>query len=323
MKKYTMAIALICILIFSANSFADSVIGCPLGVEKGKLWFMSRGFYMHSTKAYWNEDPEDAPEMVDMPDGWHADITKVGLRLGYGVTKRFSVGFVTSYWDKDISKESWKKNPEMQWVKKSSDFHSHGFGDVWFTGLYKIVADHPTWEAISVGAGIKLDAADDALVTKGIGTGTKDFRIAFLTHEGITSRLHSCNDVWYEYRGKVRDIEVKNDSGEMVKWQKSGWDKGDAVGYRVNFEYLLNEEGNFQIHLAGIGQMSFADKDTSNSKVDNSEYYEHSVMLKFAYLPLGDEHEHNKMFVGARIPVASQKQFSSEITPIWAFMWTF
>jgi hypothetical protein len=57
----------------------------------------------------------------------------------------------------------------------------------------------------------------------------------------------------------------------MVKWEKSGRDVGDAIGYRLNFEYNLNKEGNYQALFTIIGWNKFADKDTAGKKIENTE----------------------------------------------------
>ncbi|NIA23448.1 MAG: hypothetical protein GWP03_04755 [Proteobacteria bacterium] len=171
------------VFVVSAKLYAgDPIIGCPLGVEEGHVWLHSTTSYMSATKAYWNEDPTENPKTVTLPTGWHAKILKSSYRTQFGISSRFSAGVLLTYWDKNISKETWKKKTDGSWFKKPVSFHSLGFGDIWFYGIYKLVKEREPIEAISIGAGYKLDAADNSLVVHGIGSGTKSFRFAFLTH---------------------------------------------------------------------------------------------------------------------------------------------
>ncbi len=322
-KKTFMLVALLVFFAISEEIIADGIVGCPLGVEKGKFWFLSNATYNAATRTYWNTDPNSNPEIINIPEGWRANISKVNLRLAYGISSKLSIDFVTNYWDKDISKETWKKKPDNSWIKKPISYRVHGFGDIWLTALYKIIKNQPFWEAMSLGAGFKFDASDNSLVTKGVGTGSKDIHISFLTHENLLHSLALCDDIWYEYRGKIRDIYVKDANCNTVKWSKSGNDIGDAFGYRFNFEYNLNTVGNYQLQLAFIGWNKFADKNSSGKIIKDSDSYEHSIMLKFVYLPNGEEHEHQKAFIGIKYPVFVKKTFISPVTPMLNFMWTF
>ena len=311
-------------LLLASPAFAgDPIIGCPIGVEKGKVWLFSKTVYFQATKAYWNEDHTESPIMVDLSEGWHAKISKTTYRTEFGVTDRFSLGVLLTYWDKDISKQVWKQKPDSSWMKKGISFRSHGFGDIWTIGVFKLIKEHPIFEAISVGLGYKLDAADNSLVVHGIGTGSKDMRFAFLTHDNLTKRIHLCTSLWYEYRGKIRDIKVKNDQGQYVECEKSGRDIGDAIGYNISAEISLDKNGHYQIVPNFAGWSKFVDKDKNGSQVKNSKFYNYSAGASFIYLPYGEKCDHCKFITGGQTPITSVNSFSAPFNLQIGAMWTF
>lgn len=300
---------------------AEDVTGCPLGLNKGASWLVFRTGYTSADRAYWNDDPAEDPEMTDLPDGWHARISQTTFRVGYGITDRLDVGMLLAYCDKDVKKQVWKQQ-QGEWVKKWNAFRAYGFGDIWFAAKYKLIADRDPVEALAVGLGLKLDAADDPLVTKGIGTGSKDFRIVLLSHLSH-GRFHSCHHIFYEFRGEVRGIEVKNEQGQMVPWEKSGWNLGDKFNYKFNFEYNLNRAGTFQAHLGLVGWLQFESEDRDGNKVLDSDRYEHCLFPKIVYLPEGEKYEHRKIFLGFKVPLSAKKDFSATFEPKLTVMWTF
>ncbi len=308
--------------VFSGKLFAgDPIIGCPLGVEKGKVWLHSTTSYMSADKAYWNEDSTGIPKMTTMPTNWYAKILKSSYRTQLGITNRFSAGMLLTYWDKDISKETWKKKPNGEWFKKPVSYHSFGFGDIWFYGLYKIVKRLPRIEAISIGTGYKLDAADNSLVVHGIGSGARSFRFAFLTHINLIRRMSECSSIWYEYEGKVRHIEVKNDQGQLVEWEKSEWDLGDKYGYNLAIEYELSR--HLKVVPKFMGWWKIEDKDKNGETVKNTKFYEHSLGISFQYFPIGTEYDHSKIIAGVKVPISSINSFSAPVVPMFMAMWTF
>jgi hypothetical protein len=96
-KKIGIVTALIVLMSMPNILRADMVIGCPLGVEKGKLWVMSRWMtFKYSKKQF-----EDC---------------------------------------------LWNRFSRRIWIKKKVAIDAHSLGDIWLTGLYKVVKDKPTWE---------------------------------------------------------------------------------------------------------------------------------------------------------------------------------
>ncbi len=322
MFKKLLVFVFVLALVLPVNLFAgDPVVGCPLGVESGKVWLHSTTYYISANKAYWNDSPTDTPEMVAMPAGWHAKILKSSYRTQFGITSRLSGGFLLTYWDKDIAKEVWKQKNDGSWFKKTKSFHSFGFGDIWVYGVYKIIEKPPRFEAISLGVGYKFDSADNTLVVHGIGSGAKSMRIAFLTHIDLIGKIGECSSIWYEHRGKVRYIEVKNEQGESVEWEKSGWDLGEKYGYNIGIEYELSDR--FKIVPKFMGWWKTEDRNKDGETVENTRFYEHSIGIVVQYFPIGTEHEHCKIIAGIKAPVLVVNSFSATFVPQFMAMWTF
>lgn len=199
MKNFGKIFALLVLLTSSAKLHAgDPIIGCPLGVEKGKFLLYTKTTLMNATEALWNEDStQTEATMVKMPDGWHAKVSIMTIRMELGATERLTVGLVTNYIDKDIKHQIWKRTPNDGIVRKWKAVKGHGFSDLWIMGLYKIIHEHPFFEALSIGAAARLDIADDLLVVKGIGSGAKAFRIALLSHLHLTKNLSGVTNLFY------------------------------------------------------------------------------------------------------------------------------
>ena len=235
--KMVFALLVLAVTIAPAQVLAEDVTGCPLGLKKNQFWVKSQTVYQYAEQALWNEEPGKKLSLMDMPEDWHQRQTKSNLRLGYGITDRFDIGLSLSYFDKHIRKAVHKQRPDRTWFIKETQQEGRGFGDIWLSAKYKLVADRQHIESVALGAGFRLDASDDSSVTKGIGSGAKALRLVLLSHEHF-GQFHFCNHLFYEWQGERRGIDVKNDSGEMVEWEKSGQDIGDKLGYKFNVEYL-------------------------------------------------------------------------------------
>ncbi len=322
LKNIFVVTACFALILAAAHTIqAEDVTGCPLGLNKGVIWLVSRTSYISADKVYWNPDHAEDPEMTDIPDDWYIRIKQSSFRVGYGITDRLDAGMLLTYWDKDIKKQVWKQQQD-HWITKWKTSRAHGFGDIWFAAKYKLIADRDWIEAVSLGLGIKLDTADNPLVTKGIGTGTKDIRFCILSHVNL-GIFHNCNHIFYEYRGKVRKIEVKDDQCQVVPWTKSEWDLGDKLNYKFNIEYGLNETGTLQAHLGLVGWLKFEDENADGDKVDDSGNHEHCLYPKIVFLPEGEKDEHRKVFLGLKVPLSAKKDFSAIIQPKLTMMWTF
>jgi len=316
------ALAAMVAVLLTVEAFAEEVTGCPLGLRKDQFWVKSQTVYEYAERALWSYEPGEKAFMMDMPENWRQRLTKSSLRLGYGITDRLDIGLVLTYFDKHIQKGKHKQRPNGTWFVKGSGKEGQGFGDIWLSAKYKIVADKQHVEAIALGAGFRLDASDDCSVTKGIGSGAKAFRVVLLSHEHF-GQFHFCNHLFYEWQGDRRGIDVKNDKGEMVKWEKSGQNIGDKIGYKFNVEYSISKDATLWAHLGLIGWHKFEDQDRWGVKIDRSDRYEHSVFPKLVWLPQGPAEEHRKIFLGVRIPYKYRKDFEAHIIPVLGMMWTF
>lgn len=332
MKKRKISLLILGIIAMPGILRGDVVTGCPLGLNKGELWLRSLSGYMYATKALWNDTPSKEPEMVNLPEGWHAWVVKSGLSISYGITQNLDIGMLINYFQKDIKREVWAKTPKGQ-KRKEKEIKGQGFGDLWLSAKYKFLFQlvRGSLRSYALGMGIRLDMSDNSLVAKGIGTGAKAIRGVALAHQPLPLGIDLCGDIWYEYQGKVREFEIRNEKGEIVEWKKSGWDLGDKIGYRFNFEYPLTHSGKFQTHLMAIGWMKLKDRDKNGEEVNQSNRYEHSLMVKFVFMPEEEnkniqkllQAHHRKVFMGVKVPLAVRNDFSSSFIPMLGLMWTF
>lgn len=320
--KVVWLLSILLALIAADEALAEDVTGCPLGLREGQFWVKSQTVYEYAERALWTYEAGEKAIMMDMPENRHSRLTKSDLRLGYGITDRLDVGFLLTYFDKHVRTSQHKQKPNGTWVVKEVEKEGQGFGDVWLSAKYRLVADRQHIEALALGVGFRLDASDDCEVTKGIGSGAKALRAVLLSHEHF-GKFHFCNHLFYEWQGERRGIEVKNDSGEMVRWEKSGQDLGDRIGYKFNVEYCLNHTGTVWGHLGLVGWHKFEDDDCKGATIDRSDRYEHCVFPKLAWLPRGPAEEHCKIFVGVKCPYKYRKDFESHVIPVLGMMWTF
>jgi len=323
MKNVTVLWALVVMMamLFTGQAVAEEVTGCPLGLKKGEFWVKSQTTYLYAERALWTNERAEKAVMMDMPENWHQRMTRSSLRLGYGITDRLDVGLLLAYFDKHVRRGNHKQKPNGSWFVKEADKEGQGFGDVWLSAKYKIVADKQHIESISLGAGFRLDASDDCNVTKGIGSGAKAFRAVLLTHEHF-GQFHFCNHLYYEWQGDRRGIDVRNQKGELVKWEKSGQNIGDKIGYKFNVEYCISKDATIWAHLGLIGWHKFEDQDCDGVSIDRSDRYEHSVFPKFVWLPQGPAQEHHKIFLGVKCPYKYRRDFESHVIPVLSMMWT-
>ncbi|MEW6680645.1 MAG: transporter [bacterium] len=334
MRKDIFLIVVMGLIIFGKEAVADDVTGCPLGLNKGEFWPKMTINYSQATRAYWNENPEESPEMVSLPDGWHAKVFKSSLRVGYGITDNVDIGVLVPYIDKDVKKEVWKWNKkEKKWIKKPKEVKESGLADPWFAAKYKFRFGQKkgSIQSYAVGLGIKPSMTSDELISKGIGNGAMAIRGVFLMHEPLPP-FDLCGDIWYQYNGKAKSFQVETPEGK-VDWPKSDWDLGDKIGYRMILEYELGYKGKLAVVFGPMGWIKFKDKDKDGETVKDSDRYEHSLMVKLVYLPEEKERfddiakelaaHHRKIFLGFKIPVSVKNDFSPSFMPILGWMWTF
>ena len=110
MKNYILAIVLGINIILSlvGNVFAEETVGCPHDVGKGKFKIRSKITHTAVAQCYsdevWKALHGNSPylldydKMVNLPDGWHQNITKIAVGFEYGIIDRLSVGVFSRLW---------------------------------------------------------------------------------------------------------------------------------------------------------------------------------------------------------------------------------
>ena len=319
MKKYGLAMILGGVLIFSviANVFAEETVGCPHDVGKGKFKIRSKVAYVQAQKCYSDEVckalhgsspyPMDYDKMVDLPDGWHQKKTIIAIGLEYGIIDRLSVGIFTPYVMNDLKRQIWSKKAEKTAWKEVKD---DGLEDLWLSAKYLVYSESPgllgfDWEdGLFLALSYKPSISANQKITNGIGSGTDDFKLVALFHPHFTENFFLCGDVWYQYRGKVEEIDG---------FAKSGWDLGDRFGYRIFVGY---ESPNHKLAVVGgpQGWIAGSNKDRDGKELEDSKMHSHGMLVKFRWQPFGDE-EAGSIDLGVRLPYAHKTAFAPAFMP--------
>jgi len=311
MKKYIAVVEIF--LIFSCNIFAEETVGCPHDVGKGKLKIRGKVSYFDATKCYsdevWKAFKQNSPyskdydKMVDLPSGWHMKKTKIAIGLEYGIIDRLSVGVFLPYVVKDLKRQVWSKKAKKTVWKEVKD---EGLEDFWVSIKYLLYSKSPglfnfDWkDGLFLAFSYKPSIASDEEIKNGIGSGTDDFKIVILSHPHFTEKFFLCSDIWYQYRGKVKEIDG---------FSKSGWDLGDKFGYRI---FLGYDFGKFAVIGGPQGWVSGSNKDKNGKKIQDSNMYSHGIVLKFRWQPFGEE-EAGSVDLSIRVPYANKTKFSSDL----------
>ncbi|RKX70801.1 hypothetical protein DRP53_03820 [candidate division WOR-3 bacterium] len=316
MKEHAL-IMILGILILSAieNVLAEETVGCPHDVGKGKFKIRSKVVYLQAQRCYSDEVwkalhkdspyPEDYDKMVDLPDDWHLRKTGVAMGLEYGIVDRLGVGIFLPYVMKDLKRQVWSKEAKKTVWKEVRD---DGLEDLWLSAKYLVYSKSPglwgfDWkDGLFLAFSYKPSISSDEKIKNGIGSGTDDFKVVILSHPHFTENLFLCGDVWYQYRGKVKEIDGLS---------RSGWDLGDRFGYRSFIGY---EFGKFAIVAGPQGWIARGNKDRDGSELEDSETYSHGMVAKFRWQPSGDE-EAGSIDLGVRIPYADKAAFAPVFMP--------
>ena len=295
------------------NVFAEETIGCPHDVGKGKLKPRFNLSYTDAESTYSDEVwkalrgtsaySKGYDEMVDLPSGWHQRVVKASFGLEYGIVDRLSAGVFLPYVTKDVRRQVWSETAEKTMWK---EFEEDGFEDIWFAVKYQIYSKPPLWEngGIFVAAGYKPSIISDDNIRNGIGDGAHDFKIAALAHPYFTDAFFLCSDVWYEYRGDVKNIEG---------FAKSDWDLGERFGYRAFLGYEFAKH-KFAVVGGPTGWIAGSNEDRHGQRIEDSDTYSHAFVVKLRWQPLGDE-ELGSIDIGVRMPYADKTPFAADFVP--------
>ena len=314
MKKYALVMVLGGILIFSVieNVFAEETVGCPHAVGKGKFKIRGKAAYIQASKCYsdevWKALHSSSPysldydKMVDLPDGWHLRKTRIVMGLEYGIIDRLSVGALIPYVVKDLKRQVWSKQANKTVWKEVKD---NGLEDLWLSAKYLVYSKSPgllgfDWkDGLFLAFSYKPSISSDEKIKNGIGSGTEDFKVVILSHPHLTENLFLCSDVWYQYRGRVKEIDG---------FSKSGWDLGDKFGYRLFVGYEFDK---FAIVGGPQGWIARSNKDKDGNELEDSDTYSHGIVVKLRWMPFGDE-EAGSIDLGIRILYANKTAFAAD-----------
>jgi len=293
MYKYNkiMSVLIGIVLFFPGNVSAEQTIGCPHDVGKGKLKIRGKMAFIQAERYYSRSDSE----MVDLPENWYHKQTKIAMGLEYGIIDRLSVGLFTQWVNKDINAQR--------------EIEDNGFEDIWFSAKYLLYSKSPglfgfDWEdGFFLSFGYKPSIVSDEKIKSGIESGTQDFKIVALAHPHFTEKFFLCSDVWYQYRGNVKEIDA---------FSKSGWDLGDKFAYRAFIGY---EFAKFALVGGPQGWFTVKDKDPNGNEIEDSDKYSHSMIAKLRWMPFGEE-DAGSIDFGISIPYVSKTSFAPAFMPI-------
>lgn len=317
-RRPAMAVIGVLVFLIAGSAFAEETVGCPHDVGKGRFKVRNKEAYIQMRKCYSDEVwkalrdaspyPADHDEMVDLPEGWHQEVVKTALGLEYGVIDRLSVGLFLPYVMKDLKRQVWSKKVRKATWKELRD---RGFEDIWVS-IKWLAYSNPqglfgsNWEeGLFLALSYRLSVSSDDDVKNGIGSGAREFKLVLLFHPHFTEKSFLCGDMWYHYRGRVREIKG---------FTKSGWNLGDRFGYRIFFGYeFLNRK--FAIVGGPQGWIAQSNRDKDGRKIEDSHMYSHGVMVKFRWQPFGEE-EKGSIDLGVRIPYSNKTTFAPSFVPI-------
>lgn len=295
----------------SVYIYAEETVGCAHTVGKGKIKIRGKTGYIEAQKCYSDEVwkafhskspyPKDYDEMVELPQGWHQEVVKVSMGFEYGITNDLSVGFYFPYIMKDMKRQVWSQTGNTIWKHSKES----GLEDIWISTKYRILSKAPLWEdGLFLAIGYKPSITSDEKIKNGIGTGAQSFKFVALSHPYFTEKFFLCGDIWYEYRGKIKEIEG---------FSKSGRELGDRFGYRVLLGYeFLNHK--FVVIAGAQGWIALNDKDKEGNKINDSNSYSHGMVLKLRWQPFGDE-DLGSLDLVVRIPYMNKTPFAPTFVP--------
>jgi hypothetical protein len=289
---------------------AEDVTGCPLGLKGGEVWLKASSNLNSMSRRY----DRGQDDMVDLSSGEHNRVYDLGVRLGYGITDRWDIGLLgpLRWVDKRIYNKKAKK-----WVEGESS----GLQEVWLASRYKFYYRESAWVFdeihLNVGAGIKFPVSSSAKIKEGIGNGTSEFRLVFLSHETV-GRLAFCNHVLYNWRGEASDI---------AGWKYSGQNLTDRINYKFNMEFDLLGNGMLETSTGLVGwfdveRVHLAEV-SAGCGLDGRKAHNHAVAVGIELKPWGETYEHRKLAVKVRIPYEVKSDYAPDYTLTVTAMLTF
>jgi len=284
-----------------APAFAEPVLGCPLGLDKGVFWVRSIATYTKHTKWF---NP-NLGRMEPLPAGWYSKKTAIPVRLGYGLSDRLDVGVSVPWESRKLRR---KQGPD--WVEKDDS----GLGDIWVAAKCKFIYQAaPVQRHWAFGVAYRFDSAGDGKVKNGIGSGANAWRLGLLYHgqTGPAATDELCGHLTYEFGDTVRDI---------AGFGKSGYRNADRISYKLFAEKELSPKWGLVFGPSGWLQVDETEK--PNGTGVGYRAYVHNVSAKLEYYPNGHENEHQRLVLGISLPHAAKNGFTANRVFKFGGMWT-
>lgn len=284
-----------------AAAVAESVLGCPYGLDKGDWWIRAQ----HTNTEHKERYNAKTNEMEDLGAGESSEKAVTRYRLGYGLSERVDVGVSLIYED---------RSAHLKTEKGWNDINASGLADVWLAAKYKIQEDYTPdafWKEshVCLGLGVKLPQSSNSEVTQSIGNGADAVRLGVLGHY-CHDDFDICGHVTYTFVG---------DAPTVAGWKKSGWDLPGRISYKLFVEYDLADE--FALTTGPIGWM---DRDMARGANGTSGYHarSHNWAFNLAWHPNGVEIEHQKLMAGVTIPYSVKSGLAPDYSWMVGGMWT-
>jgi len=316
--KWMIVRAAVMTLIFAGSLTAEMTVEDAHIINKNKFKIRGAVMYIQSQKCYsdevWKAFRDSSPyssdydKMISIPDGWHVKTVKIATGFEYGVAKDLNVGIFLPYVIKDVRKQVWSKSANATVWK---DIDDKGLEDFWLIAKYRIYSQSKgflglNWKSgLLFAAALKPSISSDEKIKNGIGTGANEFKLLLLSKPCISRKAFLFAKIWYQYSGKVKEIE---------NFPKSGWDLGDKLGYRFFLGYKML---NSRLVIVGgpIGWIKWDDRDKNGNKIEDSNAYSHNIVLKIVSHPFK-----TRRFVvkgGVKIPYTDKIPFAPGFVPFF------
>jgi len=285
-----------------AAGYAEEVLGCPLGIDRGDIWL--RTAYKH-TKHQERYNPQTG-HMEALPAGWSSKKVSTALRLGYGITDRWQVAVVTTR--NEVTKHV---RGRQGWV----DVDASGYDGWWLALTYKSHESYEPWEGwqeshINWGIAYKF-GCDGADAKNGIGNTADAIRVGLLTHVDPDDKTSLCQHLTYTHYG---------DADVVQGWPKSGWDFGDRVGYKCYLERDLSH--TFAMNLGPIGWFQVEQDKGPEGQLAGYKPSMHNLHVGLEWHPDGVDIEHHKIILGVNYPYSAKTSFAPDYVLSGIAMWT-
>ena len=285
----------------ASPTFAEPVLGCPLGLHNGEFWVRSIATYTKHTEWF---NPSTG-RMEPLPAGWESKKTAIPVRLGYGLADRLDVGISVPWESRKL-----RRQQGPGWIEKDDS----GLGDIWVAAKYKFIYQpEPVERHWAFGVAYRFDSASDGKVKNGIGSGANAWRLGLLYHgqtsPGATDEL--CGHLTYEFGDTVRDI---------AGFGKSGYRNADRISYKFFAEKPLSDKWGLVFGPSGWLQTDETEKPSGEGV--GYRAYVHNVAAKLEYFPNGPGNHHQKLVLGISLPHAAKNGFTADRVFKFGGMWT-